>query len=290
MIDSADAMRSGLPIVVSHGCVNVGMRRCETVKPTNPAFGFAPAPVAPSSRISPRSARKRRDRGRMIVRLDLYHDVGRFARRAIAQIAARIEAIDARAFDHRRIVRIRDDGALRVRRMRRANHREQALVLRHAVDDPGRVEDFMAAVLRIRLREHHQLDIGRIAVKCAKCAIEIIDFVRRKRESKRRVGIFERHATLCEQRYRRQRTRLEMREQSAGAGKIVEHGLGHAVVKEWQERFTILVGKRQVIASCDPVRDAAFDSWDRFEPAVVRDVRRLRRPRRNRAGTGDDEQ
>ena len=37
MIDSADAMRSGLPIVVSHGCVNVGMRRCETVKPTNPA-------------------------------------------------------------------------------------------------------------------------------------------------------------------------------------------------------------------------------------------------------------
>ncbi len=29
------------------------MRRCETVKPTSPAFGFAPVPVAPSSRISP---------------------------------------------------------------------------------------------------------------------------------------------------------------------------------------------------------------------------------------------
>ena len=29
------------------------MRRCETVKPVKPAFGFAPRPVAPSSLISP---------------------------------------------------------------------------------------------------------------------------------------------------------------------------------------------------------------------------------------------
>ena len=29
------------------------MRRCDTEKPVSPAFGFAPRPVAPSSRISP---------------------------------------------------------------------------------------------------------------------------------------------------------------------------------------------------------------------------------------------
>ena len=29
------------------------MRRCEVVKPVSPAFGLAPRPVAPSSRISP---------------------------------------------------------------------------------------------------------------------------------------------------------------------------------------------------------------------------------------------
>ncbi len=29
------------------------MRRFETLNPTSPAFGFAPRPVAPSSRISP---------------------------------------------------------------------------------------------------------------------------------------------------------------------------------------------------------------------------------------------
>src|SRR6266536_4374690 len=86
MMSSADAMRSGLPIQYfdapaahsisplprgeaegvkgscaafagaagsSQGCGSDGSRRCETVKPVRPAFGFAPIPVAPSSRISP---------------------------------------------------------------------------------------------------------------------------------------------------------------------------------------------------------------------------------------------
>jgi hypothetical protein len=53
MIWSAEAIRSGFPNSCSHGCASPGMRRCETVKPVSPAFGFAPMPVAPSSRISP---------------------------------------------------------------------------------------------------------------------------------------------------------------------------------------------------------------------------------------------
>ena len=47
--------------------------------------------------------------------------------------------------------------------MRVADHREQRLRLRDAVDDELGVEDLVAAVLGVRLREHHQLDIGRIA-------------------------------------------------------------------------------------------------------------------------------
>jgi hypothetical protein len=54
MIASGDAMRSGLPgSARSHGWRQPGTSRCDTVKPTSPAFGFAPRPVAPSSRISP---------------------------------------------------------------------------------------------------------------------------------------------------------------------------------------------------------------------------------------------
>ena len=121
----------------------------------------------------------------MIVRLDLHHDVGRFARRAIAQVAARIEAIDARPFDHRRIVGICNDGALRVRCMRRANHREQGPLLRNTVDDPVRIEDLVPAMLGIRLREHHQLDVGRIPIERSERAIEIIDFILGQREPER---------------------------------------------------------------------------------------------------------
>ena len=53
MMSSAVTMRSGLPKSSSHGCSKPGIRRLETEKPTRPAFGFAPRPVAPSSRISP---------------------------------------------------------------------------------------------------------------------------------------------------------------------------------------------------------------------------------------------
>ncbi len=52
-MSSAEAIRSGLPYGASHGCGSAGSRRCDTVKPVSPAFGFAPVPVAPSSRISP---------------------------------------------------------------------------------------------------------------------------------------------------------------------------------------------------------------------------------------------
>jgi hypothetical protein len=53
MMSSAEAIRSGLPKSVSHGCSMPGMRRFDTENPVKPALGLAPKPVAPSSRISP---------------------------------------------------------------------------------------------------------------------------------------------------------------------------------------------------------------------------------------------
>ena len=53
MIDSAEAMRPGRPAPASHGCSPPGMQRLDTEKPTSPALGLPPRPVAPSSRISP---------------------------------------------------------------------------------------------------------------------------------------------------------------------------------------------------------------------------------------------
>ena len=54
------------------------MRRLDTEKPTRPALGLAPRPVAPSSRISPPepvAAPGRGDGGRVVVCLHLHQDV-----------------------------------------------------------------------------------------------------------------------------------------------------------------------------------------------------------------------
>ena len=50
-----------------------------------------------------------------------------------------------------------------------ANHVEQRLRLLNAIDSPIRIENFMAAMLGIRLRKHHQFDIRWIAVELRKC-------------------------------------------------------------------------------------------------------------------------
>ena len=111
-----------------------------------------------------RGARKRRDRGRVIVRLDLHQDVDRLVGRLVVAAARLREPAPARrAFDDGRVVAVRREHALRVERVRVADHAEQRLVAALAVDDPVGVEDLVAAMLGVRLREHHQLDVGRVA-------------------------------------------------------------------------------------------------------------------------------
>jgi hypothetical protein len=73
--------------------------------------------------------------------------------------------------------------ALRVGLVRLADHAEQGLVLLLAVDHPGGVEDLVAAVFGIGLREHHQFDVGRIAAGLGKDVEQVIDFVVRQRQA-----------------------------------------------------------------------------------------------------------
>ena len=53
MISSAETIRFGFPKSFSQGRTAPGSFKLDTVKPTRPAFGLDPTPVAPSSRISP---------------------------------------------------------------------------------------------------------------------------------------------------------------------------------------------------------------------------------------------
>ncbi len=230
---------------------------------------------------------KRRDRGRVVVRFDLHQDVRRFAPRAVVAVLARIEARDRCAFHHRGIVGIRDDCPLRMRPMCFADQAEQTLVLLHAIDDVLRIEDLVPAVLRIGLREHHELDVGRVAAQRTEAGIEVVDFVRRQRQAHVRIGALERRAARLQQRNSRQRLRRKMREQLNGVGDISQHRLDHPVVQQRKQRRAILGRECRATGRHDAIQDAAFDALDRRETAILRDVGGLRRPRRVRTGTGD---
>ena len=113
----------------------------------------------------------------MIVRFDLHQNVRVVFDKAIRAVLCRVKAFNARAFDNRRIVRIRHHRALRMFGVRGAYHAEQRNVFHLAINHPIGVEDFMAAMLRVGLREHHQLHIRRIAPHTLEVVDQIIDFV-----------------------------------------------------------------------------------------------------------------
>ena len=69
-----------------------------------------------------------------------------------------------------------------------ADHAEQTDALGHAIDGEVGIEDFVAAVLAVGLRKHHQLNVGRVAVELCERFDEVIDFIKGEREAKLGVG------------------------------------------------------------------------------------------------------
>src|SRR6185436_8525304 len=103
--------------------------------------------VADLAARSRRRARERRDRRRVIVRLDLREDVRRLAVAAVHAVAVGEEPLGDHALDHRGVVVVRRQHAAG-RRLRRAlDELEQRAILWLTVDRPGGVEDLVPAVL-----------------------------------------------------------------------------------------------------------------------------------------------
>jgi hypothetical protein len=81
------------------------------------------------------------------------------------------------------------------------DHLEQRLVLGGTVDFPGGVEDLVAAVLGVGLREHHQFDVVRIAAEPGEGGDQVVDLILGKGEAQRRIGGDQGGAALGEHRY-----------------------------------------------------------------------------------------
>ncbi len=105
---------------------------------------------------------------------------------------------------------------------------------------------------------------------------EVVDFVRRQRKPELAIRGRDRAAAFGQQRDRRQGTGRDVREQRARGGEIVEHGLRHPVVQEWQQCRAIGRGERRIVARGDAKADAALDPHHRGQSAIAGDVGRLR--------------
>ncbi len=227
------------------------------MKPDEPGLGLRAAArralVADLSARARRGAGVRRDRSRMVVRLHFHDEVHRLIGVAVdARRGVGPEPAARRAVDDRGVVLVRGQHARRGACVRVADHRKQAFRRALAVDDPIGVEDLVPAMLRVRLREHHELDVARVAPHGAKLRREVVDLVGRKREAELAVRAFER---------------------AASAGEDVD------------SRIRLAARARRTAATRAACPRAAFPSSDRAAAARLARARGRRAPYPSRGGT-----
>ena len=142
------------------------------------------------------------------------------------------ESFDLAAGHDGGVVGVSDQHVLRVGLVAVPNHAKQAVRLRYAVDGEGRIEDFVTAVLAVGLGEHHQLDVGRVALQLGKCLHQVVDLVGGQRQAKAGVGGLQRRPALPQHidlRHRRGRHRSK---QTVSGCALLHHALGHAVMQQ----------------------------------------------------------
>ena len=99
-------------------------------------------------------------------------------------------------------------------------------------------------MLRVRLREHHQLDVSRVAAQRLVVLQQVVDLVRRQRQTQLAVGRLEGGAAAADQVDLRQRRRLSTPEQAFGLLDAGEHRFGHAVVDQRQQQRPLVIAER----------------------------------------------
>ena len=263
---------------------------------TGLAAGAAPRRrlVADLAAGARRRTREGRDRGGVVVGLHLHQDLHPPGRGRVPP-GVRIRNEPARRVParHGRVVAVRGQDIARAARLGVANHVEQRPPAPHAVDGPGRVEDLVAAVLGVHLREHHQLGIGRIPTELEETRPEVVDLLRTQGEAQGRVRIFQGSMRVRAEPHHRVGRRRSVEEERRGAG--VRRGRGpqecprrpgvlrHAVMEhprlgDRSRGLTLVAAGLR-----DRPRDAALDAGDAFQGAVTGDVGGLARPRGDRS-------
>jgi hypothetical protein len=267
--------------------------------PGEAGLGLASAPdgplVADLAAGPGGGARVGRDRGGVVVRLDLGEQVQRRGGRELVLARAGVgqEALGGGPAADGAVVAVGGQHAPEAvpallpgglgGGVGLADHAEQRVGLGLPVDGERGVEDLVPAVLAVGLREHHQLGVGGIAPERVERGPQVLELGGRQREAERGVRSVElvaRHAA--------QRLGRVAAEQRGGGVERGQHGLGHAVVDERRERSASFVGQGVVGGERPP--HAPLQADHRRQAGAVGDLRRLGGPRRGGAGPRDHEQ
>ncbi len=219
----------------------------------------------------------------VIVSLHLHQQVDRLLMEAISLgIRVRIEAPGFRPLHHRRVIGVGGQHLLAALLVGVLDHLEQAARLIFAVQGPGSVENLVAAMLGVRLGKHHQLDIHRIAAQALEALHQVIDLIVRQGQAQLPVGHHQRLAATGEDIHAGLRRWLLLLEQTAGLLQLRHHGFHHPIVQQLGDGRVIRVAKFTVYIE----RCSALQATNLSQTAVAGDIRRLRCPGRNGAGTG----
>ena len=128
--------------------------------------------------------------------------------------------------------------------MRVADHREQRVRLLFAVNHPVGIEDLVAAVFRVGLGKHHQLDVTRIASQALKAIREVVDLIGGQGQAEVFVCRQQRIAPTAEHIDERVRPGFGLNKQAARLFGVFQHRFCHAIVHQGGD-FSTLRGRKR---------------------------------------------
>ncbi len=172
-----------------------------------------------------------------------------------------------------------------------ADHAEQAVRLVLPVDAEVGVENFVAAVFAVGLGEHHQLDIGGVALQAGEGVHQVVHLVIGQRQTEAGVGVLQRGAPAAQHIHMLHGRGLQRGEQSVRRVQAGQGALRHAVVQQGGSGEPLRRAqtwlRKQAAAQPNAVDHHALNARQR-QAAVASDVASLGGPRRDRSQTGCD--
>ena len=228
--------------------------------------------------------------GRVVMGLDLGEDMDLLSAVNIpAAVWFDQKARAAIAPQHGGVIMVSGQHMARMGRVGLPDQLKRRMWLCFAVNVPGGVEDFMAAMFRVGLGEHHQFHIGGIAPEFAEHGQQIIQLRRRERQPEFIVGRAQRpNAARCQVNIA-QRGRFIVLEQGMGGLNIRHDGLGHAVMQQGSEPLAFGGIEARAGGQVKAINPAPFDPPELAEAAVAEDVGGLAGPGRDRARPRHDD-